>query len=228
MLCDICAVQPRGAGAARRRTTTASPWATSWRARATRTRSSSTTSSRWARRSGRPIRPQFERFPARHFVQFFDNHGLLHVRDQPQWRVIRGGSQPVRGADARALQRDASASTAPVAAVRRHADRVEIVAGGAAARDASTRRSSPPTATRRWRCSPTRRRCRARASSAPSAIRTTRRCCTPTPPCCPATGARGPAGTTTSRATDAGPGHRDLRHEPAAGAGRAGTRSASR
>jgi predicted NAD/FAD-binding protein len=30
--------------------------------------------------------------PARFFVQFFDNHGMLTVGDRPQWRVIRGGS----------------------------------------------------------------------------------------------------------------------------------------
>ena len=31
--------------------------------------------------------------PARYFVRFFDNHGLLSVNDRPQWRVIKGGSQ---------------------------------------------------------------------------------------------------------------------------------------
>lgn len=32
------------------------------------------------------------RFPVRYFVQFYHNHGLLSVRDRPQWRVIKGGS----------------------------------------------------------------------------------------------------------------------------------------
>lgn len=32
-------------------------------------------------------------FPARLFVQFFDNHGLLTVNDQPQWRTVVGGSE---------------------------------------------------------------------------------------------------------------------------------------
>ncbi len=32
-------------------------------------------------------------FPARSFVQFFANHGLLTVTDQPQWRTVTGGSQ---------------------------------------------------------------------------------------------------------------------------------------
>lgn len=31
-------------------------------------------------------------FPARFFVRFFHNHGMLSVNDRPQWRVIRGGS----------------------------------------------------------------------------------------------------------------------------------------
>jgi predicted NAD/FAD-binding protein len=32
-------------------------------------------------------------FPACHFVRFFANHGLLNIKDRPQWRVIRGGSR---------------------------------------------------------------------------------------------------------------------------------------
>lgn len=32
-------------------------------------------------------------FPACHFVRFFENHGLLNVKNQPQWRVIKGGSR---------------------------------------------------------------------------------------------------------------------------------------
>jgi predicted NAD/FAD-binding protein len=32
-------------------------------------------------------------FPARQFVRFFRNHGLLDIRNRPQWRVIRGGSR---------------------------------------------------------------------------------------------------------------------------------------
>ncbi|MGB5606426.1 MAG: FAD-dependent oxidoreductase [Gammaproteobacteria bacterium] len=31
-------------------------------------------------------------FPACYFVRFFANHGLLNIRERPQWRVIRGGS----------------------------------------------------------------------------------------------------------------------------------------
>jgi predicted NAD/FAD-binding protein len=32
-------------------------------------------------------------FPARFFVRFFQNHGLLSVKDRPTWQVIRGGSR---------------------------------------------------------------------------------------------------------------------------------------
>ncbi len=31
-------------------------------------------------------------FPARYFVRFFHNHGMLSVDQRPQWRVVRGGS----------------------------------------------------------------------------------------------------------------------------------------
>ncbi len=32
-------------------------------------------------------------FPAKTFIRFFDNHGLLTVNDQPQWYTVRGGSR---------------------------------------------------------------------------------------------------------------------------------------
>ena len=32
-------------------------------------------------------------FPALFFIRFFRNHGLLSVKDRPQWRVIEGGSR---------------------------------------------------------------------------------------------------------------------------------------
>jgi uncharacterized protein len=32
-------------------------------------------------------------FPARFFVRFLHNHGLLSVTDRPQWRVVKGGSK---------------------------------------------------------------------------------------------------------------------------------------
>ncbi|MET0600884.1 MAG: FAD-dependent oxidoreductase [Baekduia sp.] len=32
-------------------------------------------------------------FPARFLVQFFDNHGMLDLKERPKWRVIQGGSK---------------------------------------------------------------------------------------------------------------------------------------
>lgn len=37
--------------------------------------------------------PQMLQFPARTFVRFFHNHGLLTVNDQPQWYTVTGGSR---------------------------------------------------------------------------------------------------------------------------------------
>jgi len=36
---------------------------------------------------------QMLNFPARTFIRFFDNHGLLTVNDQPQWYTVKGGSR---------------------------------------------------------------------------------------------------------------------------------------
>ncbi len=38
-------------------------------------------------------RGQFEQFPIRFIIEFYRHHGLLSVRNRPQWRVIRGGSR---------------------------------------------------------------------------------------------------------------------------------------
>ncbi|GAB4174154.1 MAG: FAD-dependent oxidoreductase [Wenzhouxiangellaceae bacterium] len=52
--------------------------------------------------------------PARFFIRFFANHGMLSVDDRPQWRVVKGGS-------ARYLER----LTAPFADRLRTGDRVQ-------------------------------------------------------------------------------------------------------
>jgi predicted NAD/FAD-binding protein len=36
---------------------------------------------------------QMEQFPARFFIRFFENHGLLSVSNRPRWFVIAGGSK---------------------------------------------------------------------------------------------------------------------------------------
>jgi predicted NAD/FAD-binding protein len=40
--------------------------------------------------SARPDR--FLHFPARFLIRFFDNHGLLNVRDHPRWQTVVGGA----------------------------------------------------------------------------------------------------------------------------------------
>ncbi|HCU53071.1 MAG TPA: FAD-dependent oxidoreductase [Gammaproteobacteria bacterium] len=70
-----------------------------------------------------------QRFPARFFVRFFHNHGMLSVDRRPQWRVIRGGS-------ARYVERltapfrDRIRLNTPVEWIRRLPDRVLVKARG--------------------------------------------------------------------------------------------------
>jgi predicted NAD/FAD-binding protein len=69
--------------------------------------------------------------PARFFVRFFDNHGLLGVRDAPLWYTIEGGSERyVHALCARLRGRVALA--APVRSVRRDDAAVEVTAAGGA------------------------------------------------------------------------------------------------
>ncbi|UCG13183.1 MAG: FAD-dependent oxidoreductase [Deltaproteobacteria bacterium] len=68
---------------------------------------------------------QFNEFPAHYFVQFFNNHGFLKVRDQPQWQVIKGGSRSYVGPLTKPYQNNVRLSC-PVESVRRHADHVEV------------------------------------------------------------------------------------------------------
>ena len=71
-------------------------------------------------------------FPARFFVRFFHNHGMLSVDKRPQWRAIRGGS-------ARYVEKLVAPFSnrirlnAPVETVRRMPDRVMVKARGAEA-----------------------------------------------------------------------------------------------
>ena len=94
---------------------------------------------------------RFLAFPAAAFVQFFTNHGMLNVFDQPTWRVVTGGSRQYVEPLIRPF-RDRIRLSTPVdggAALRRPGD------GHPARRRAgvvSTMWSWPATATRRWRC----------------------------------------------------------------------------
>lgn len=68
---------------------------------------------------------QFSEFPAHYFVQFFNNHGFLKVKDQPQWQVIKGGSrsyvEPLTSS-----YKDKVRLSCPVVSIKRHADHVEV------------------------------------------------------------------------------------------------------
>jgi predicted NAD/FAD-binding protein len=69
--------------------------------------------------------------PARFFIHFFDNHGLLGVRDAPQWYTIEGGSKAYVDALTARL-RGRVALGAPVRSVRRTTDGIEVRAGDGA------------------------------------------------------------------------------------------------
>jgi predicted NAD/FAD-binding protein len=60
-------------------------------------------------------------FPAKFFVRFFLNHGLLSVSNRPQWYVIRGGSREYIG-PLTATFAEAIRCHSPVRRVRRAAD----------------------------------------------------------------------------------------------------------
>lgn len=66
------------------------------------------------------------KFPARNFVEFFANHGLLSINDRPQWRVIAGGSRSYV-APLTAPFADRIRLNSPVARVYRNSQAVELV-----------------------------------------------------------------------------------------------------
>ncbi len=72
---------------------------------------------------------QMEAFPAKFFVRFFINHGLLALRNRPQWYVVPGGSS--RYVEALRAACGARFHTAtPVTGVRRDSEGVTVQAGG--------------------------------------------------------------------------------------------------
>ena len=70
-------------------------------------------------------------FPARAFVQFFANHGLLSLTNRPQWYVLRGGSSSYVDRLVAALP-NAPITNAPVTRVRRTADAAWVQVRGEA------------------------------------------------------------------------------------------------
>ena len=72
---------------------------------------------------------QFLSFPAAAFVQFFTNHGMLNVVDQPTWRVVTGGSRQYVEPLIRTF-RDRIRLSTPVERVQRYGDRVTVTPRG--------------------------------------------------------------------------------------------------
>ncbi|MDH2902971.1 MAG: FAD-dependent oxidoreductase [Actinomycetota bacterium] len=73
---------------------------------------------------------EFVKFPAAAFIRFFDNHGLLGVRDRPQWRTVVGGSKRYVNAITDSLGSRLRLST-PVTSLARVSDGVAVRTGGA-------------------------------------------------------------------------------------------------
>jgi uncharacterized protein len=64
-------------------------------------------------------------FPIRFVMEFFDNHGLLHVTDRPVWKVVQGGS--ARYVEAlTAPFKDHLRLRSPVLGIRRSATHVSV------------------------------------------------------------------------------------------------------
>lgn len=68
-------------------------------------------------------------FPARFLVEFFDNHGMLGLRNRPQWRTVTGGSKRYVEALVEPW-RDRLRLSTPVHAVHRHAGHVTVTPRG--------------------------------------------------------------------------------------------------
>lgn len=64
-------------------------------------------------------------FPARFLLRFFDNHGMLDLRDRPQWRTVVGGSHAYIHAMMDTIGH-ASRTSQPVIRVRRTHDGVIV------------------------------------------------------------------------------------------------------
>jgi predicted NAD/FAD-binding protein len=67
-----------------------------------------------------------QQFPARFFIRFFHNHGLLTVNDRPVWHVIKGGSSQYLEPLTRSFRNNIRVST-PVRAIQRTTTHVDIV-----------------------------------------------------------------------------------------------------
>ena len=73
-------------------------------------------------------RGEIGRFPAITFLRFFANHGLINIKDRPQWRTVEGGSSSYMRRLIGDLGQRARGAT-PVRGVRRVAGGVELDLG---------------------------------------------------------------------------------------------------
>lgn len=72
---------------------------------------------------------KIENFPAKTFIRFFENHGLLTVNDQPQWYTVTGGSREYIK-KITASFRDSIKLSTPVISVRNQDDKVIVAIEG--------------------------------------------------------------------------------------------------
>ena len=70
---------------------------------------------------------RFRSFPARFIIGFFHNHGLLTVRNHPQWKTVQGGAREYVKALTRPFA-DRIRWNCPVVSVRREPERVAVTA----------------------------------------------------------------------------------------------------
>ena len=68
---------------------------------------------------------EVEQMPLRFFVRFFKNHGLLSIKNRPQWRVIKGGSNSYLEPLTRSFSEKIRLKC-PVEAIRRNADGASV------------------------------------------------------------------------------------------------------
>lgn len=68
---------------------------------------------------------QMQAFPARFFIRFFQNHGLLNVTDRPRWFVVDGGSREYVKPLIRSFE-DRIRLNSPIESIRRFPTHVEI------------------------------------------------------------------------------------------------------
>ena len=114
-------------------------------------------------------------FPARFFVRFLSNHGMIDLKDRPKWRTVSGGSQSYLSELMKPL-RDKTVSNCPILASSQrprgywskvHAIKIILM-----------KLLSPPMPIKPCACG-TNPAISSAISLAPFPIRETRQCCTP-------------------------------------------------